>query len=405
MGVGSVTLAVIALLVVVNLGGDPDEPPGSTTVVTELGATTVASLDGTVWRPEPVFGAPEFDAAIATVNRRITTGVPLGDGTLLIGYGSFGGDVNGAAWHLSGGSIRPLPSQMNPFGAGQPVEHVWAAAASEDRIVVAGDRGSEQAVAFYSDDEGASWNEASIDANGLADGALRAVTNTAGGFIGAGHTLPENEDDRRVALWRSADGAAWVQTPAPDLGSAIAELDSVATSGDVVVVSGRRGDDDLGQMRAIALVSTDGGGSWSQADVEHERDNTRMHEVLWTGQEFLGFGWSDPARPVVWRSGDGSSWSIVWSGAEFQNDRHGVMRRAAMFGSDIVVVGFTRDDGAIRPVAWTRDGDDWARQDWPAGTVGVPTFVGGADGGVAVAGYGRSGDRREVPMAWLVNAS
>lgn len=238
--------------------------------------------------------------------------------------------------------------------------------------------------AWYSDDDGVTWDGASIIGDD-ADRRPQALGSVAGNedlllSLGWVHLGGGSDADRRSVLWASTDrGATWERIP----GDAVPpRLHDLAAGGPGFVAVGNAnpsnsGLPDLDPPHAAVWVSADGQ-EWERIDgagFQLARMNAiteRDGLLVAAGSQRIG----EDDRPAIWRSSDGRQWSRVELSAS-----PGWVRSVAADQDWFVAVGGSIQEGQ-RTVAWlSPDGLTWTSQV-------LDPMPGGRATGVAVNGIG-----------------
>ncbi len=235
-------------------------------------------------------------------------------------------------------------------------------------LVLTGTVGVDGAI-WRSVDGGDTWARTTVeDATGwsgaqdAAPVSIQGVQATSIGLLAFGNGLPHAEDTSGFAqgrFWHSDDaGATWSRLPhTPVFGELVVR--GVATNGNVLVAVG---EDAVEPGVAVALLSADGGRTWSKAatpGVEAEGD---LEHVFARGDGFVGLGFAFPAqvddfpvREFSWSSDDGTSWQTGPAGDLVG----GIVYDALLADGEVVAVGrgwTTAETGTweapFGPAAW-----------------------------------------------------
>jgi photosystem II stability/assembly factor-like uncharacterized protein len=219
-------------------------------------------------------------------------------------------------------------------------------------------------------DSGKTWAKATVEDatgwSGVQDAApvdIRGILPTSRGLLAFGNGLPHAEDPSgffQCRFWHSDDaGATWSRLPhTPQFGELFVR-DMAARGNDVVAVGEEATDPGV----AVALMSTDGGRTWSKAATPGDEAEGNLAQVFARGDGFLGLGFSSPAevddfpvREFFWSSDDGTNWQTGPAGAL----DGGIVSDAVLVDGRIVAVGrgwTTADTGTweapFGPAAWT----------------------------------------------------
>jgi hypothetical protein len=311
------------------------QSPTASASPTELAATEGPGEHPAASGPMPLLASATIDEPLPEVfGGSMASAVVAFKGSLLAFGGinggccdgSFSADTRAVTWTSSDGRAWSLEAPRPELALG----HVTAAAASEERLVVIGERLLESQVevgsidrrsAVWTSGDGRQW-ELVTDVP-----AFTTITATAAGFIAASNAnaFPE--------LWWSETGSAWAR------------------------IAGRA---ELGQGRIDRLLTTPIGVFGVGASLNAEADGQPSNA-------------GDPAA-AVWRSIDGGSWTRVADGAMFSG---APMRDAAWSDGQLLAVG--SGGTPIRPTVWTStDGDAWERIASPLLAEGHATDAAGA---------------------------
>ncbi|MBA3586866.1 MAG: exo-alpha-sialidase, partial [Chloroflexi bacterium] len=212
------------------------------------------------------------------------------------------------------------------------------------------DRGGSRGAVFYTDD-GQTW----IEANGNFEGTRPSS------LAGSGNELlligTRNSDIRPLA-WRSPDGATWtpVELQLP-VNPAQADMGTVASPGDGYLAVGAV---TAGSTAAPVVWRSGDGASWSCQLLDAAGfDSARPFELHRAGNAWLalgiagdagGFGASSPGYPIAWASQDGLSWSAALGRDEPISDG------GIAFGSgaeQFIAIGRGRAWTSLDGIGWT----------------------------------------------------
>jgi hypothetical protein len=178
----------------------------------------------------------------------VTTGSQSSDGQVRQQF--FASDDNGASWQLA---------SVQAAGGGQP-------SLGHAATLIARGAAGWLAVgpqAIWASKDGLSWTL--VAAHGITQGQVQVLTGTARGFLAAG-TVAAPGGGTQAAVWISRDGTNWQQLTAAQLGLASGELvrdiSAAASRGPDTVISGTFASGATG-----VWLSTDGGSSWTRVAV------------------------------------------------------------------------------------------------------------------------------------------
>jgi serine/threonine protein kinase len=156
-----------------------------------------------------------------------------------------------------GGSSWQLASVHAPGGAPAPLGYTAP-------LIAGGAHGwlAEGAHAIWTSPDGLSWTLAAT--HGITPfepgDTIDVVTNTAGGFLAAGHQTSGGK--QQAVIWTSRDGLTWKRLPALQLG--LMTSDGISSN---ISFATTRGNDTVISDSGSVWLSTDGGSSWTQVTV------------------------------------------------------------------------------------------------------------------------------------------
>lgn len=187
---------------------------------------------------------------------------------------------------------------------------------------------------------------------------LYGVTPTADGFLGAGEIFFPDSGESQAAIFSSPDGLDWSLASAPgDVGDATAVYD-VAVVGDLALAVSVDDADAIGSNRVYR--STDGGVTWEATMVEVATNFANLWGIGTDGEQFVIVG-SIPvpgggARPVIFRSADG----ITWTPSTLPPELQGVLYDVAPVDGGFLAVGVEYRDGTDDALIFSSvDAEDW----------------------------------------------
>jgi hypothetical protein len=270
---------------------------------------------------------------------------------------------DGVAWRES----RQMSARVQSLAVVDGCEASMTGARDACPVFLTGTRDVDGAI-WRSMDGGDTWVKSTVDDatgwTGAQDAAaveILGVVTTSNGLLAFGNGLPNATDTGgylQSRFWRSSDaGLTWSRVPnAAPLGELYVE--DVVVGRDGIVAAGRSVDDSIG----VALLSIDGGRTWSRSTTSGARADGSLRQVFATGGGLLGLGYTEPAAvdsfPVqerVWSSEDGASW-LTGPAGDLEG---GVVEDAVQFGGMIVAVGraWTTDatgtwDAPFGPAVW-----------------------------------------------------
>ncbi|WP_165968921.1 hypothetical protein [Actinomadura sp. KC06] len=168
-----------------------------------------------------------------------------------------------------------------------------------------------------------------------------------------------------------AADALFAPDPAAATDGLVQELTAVSSAGGTVVAAGTEGDGVPGRERAQFLVSSDGGRTWSVADVGAAdgsalpRGDSPRH-VTGSPGGWLALGRTSGGAPVAWTSATAKTWTRLPLGPPFTpSDTVNALTRT---GAGFVAVGTS----AGRAAVWTSaDRRTWRRTAGPKGVTSL----------------------------------
>lgn len=315
-----VMLAVL-LVTLIPLGDDSsfvDQPPVTTAPpITTAPPTPAAAVPSA---PIPTIAWTRIDdpAVFGEADTWINTVAMIGD-TLFAG-GSDGkngivwSSADGATWSRVDDSGQAFGSQNSPWGDGTLIA-VFDFASLDGKTVAVGldslvDGWDEPSVAafWYVDDAG-TWHRVPHDDDLFGDSRVNSVVAHDGSFLAVGS-----------AIWQSADGIDWDrigEAPKTALGHVISTDYGLMAAGD-------------DGQEAPAIYRSGDGTSWIQAEVggTSEGFNCSTYDIVEAEDGLFAVGCSAAAggptasnrNAAVWRSDDGSVWSMVERAASSRHD-------------------------------------------------------------------------------------
>jgi hypothetical protein len=205
------------------------------------------------------------------------------------------------------------------------------------------------------------WIGSSELPDGLDDGDEQVMLDVEGlrdGFVAVGRE--SSGPISRAFVLHSADGLRWTHAPSgadPFLGTEFHRLDRVAER---LFALGTVSTDDRGGSRGTVSY-TDDGQTWTEANGNFE--DTRPSSLAGNGSELLLIGTrNSDIRPLAWRSPDGDTWTPV----ELQlpvNPAQADMGTVASFGDGYLAIGAVKAGSTAAPVVWrSGDGVSWSCQ-------------------------------------------
>ena len=195
--------------------------------------------------------------------------------------------------------------------------------------------------------------------DGLDDGdeqVMLDVESLRDGFVAVGRE--SNGPISNAFVLHSADGLRWTHAPGGAerfIGTEFHRLDRVAER---LFALGTVSTDDRGGSRGT-VVYTDDGQTWIEANGNFE--GTRPSSLAGSGRELLLIGTrNSDIRPLAWRSADGDTWTPV----ELQlpvNPAQADMGTVASLGDEYLAVGSLTAGVTAAPVVWrSGDGASWS---------------------------------------------
>jgi hypothetical protein len=260
-----------------------------------------------------------------------------------------------------------------------------AIAAIAGRLIVTGSDKAGPA-AWYSDDEGANWERATIADDG--DQRPRALGAIAGDdarllslgwvYVGGGNG---NDADRKSVLWASTDrGATWERIPDDVVPP---RINGLVAGGPGFVAVGNANPSNSGlpdrePPHSAVWLSADGQ-NWEQLPDEDTFRLSSMNALAERDGQLLAVGSvrvNEDDMPAIWASADGREWTRIQL-----SDSLGAALDVAAGPDGFVAIG-TSDETGAKPVAWTTsNGVTWIKQ-----AIGPTASDTATD--VAVAGFG-----------------
>jgi len=195
------------------------------------------------------------------------------------------------------------------------------------------------------------------------DGSLDVteVVRTDTGWLAFGESATDvTSDDGVPVAWASSDGVSWAAETLPATGTRPAATDSCTLrDGTVLVVGSVRVDgvwhgvvwrrDAAGW--SVSVLPAEDGSSWISSCAEEPEGG-----ALLTG--------SDRGRSVVWRTADGTTVDLLWTGSE-DDTLTGVVTVPGGYAA----YGSAQTPERSGPVVWfSADGEHWSAEAVPART-------------------------------------
>jgi hypothetical protein len=225
----------------------------------------------------------------------VTTGSQSSDGQVRQQF--FVSDDNGASWQLA---------SVQAPGGGQPsLGHAAT-------LIARGPKGwlAVGPQAIWTSKDGTSWTLAAAHGitAGQAGARVQVLTDTANGFLAGGTAGDQG------AIWISRDGMNWKQLTAARLGLApgetVRDISAAAARGSDTVISGTVDID--ATTYAGAWLSTDGGSSWTRVTVP--ADHGAADSIAGLGSDAAGLLAVRPGRTaggVAYSSQNGKDWQYA----------------------------------------------------------------------------------------------
>ncbi|NNC75844.1 MAG: hypothetical protein HKN93_10090, partial [Acidimicrobiia bacterium] len=249
------------------------------------------------------------------------------NGVVAVGSEGRPDDYDAAVWHSSDGAAWDAIGAETLGGSGEQI--IWAIEAHDERLVAVGEAGGSPAV--WASDDGTTWVRAAID--GLVDGgdagAMYAITAGVPGLVAVGSTGL----DPHPSIWVSPDGSWWTRL-AGELDALGAGVDAADTTpgrftavtpgpDGLVAIAATAQFDWLTFARPEVWISSDGS-SWTLQEATFLDTPTGTYatvtDVLWTSAGFIAIGGYAPTQPGGWTPGThafrlsrdgGTNWRIV----------------------------------------------------------------------------------------------
>jgi hypothetical protein len=293
------------------------------------------------------------------------------------GYEQLTGVAHGAAgWLAVGGSATA--ATQHPVVVGSADGRTWtaldgtaaftgtaqavtpAAAAGPAGYVIVGHAvtGGRTVAAAWSAPGLTGWQPAAAAQPATGNSQMKAVTATGKGYVAVGSA------GTRPAVWLSATGRTWSLVTL--LAPANAQLQFVAANGNTVAAAGSEVNA-AGQRLPFAVVSTNGGATWTSAALPAPAGATTTTTTTVTALAAAGGGFtatgtraaqgSGTADVVIWTLARGAAPGTAWTAAA-PNDAGlagpGTQAITALTGAGSMLtgVGFTATPAAEEPTIW-----------------------------------------------------
>ena len=320
--------------------------------------------------------------------------VDAGDVLVAVGYVGLEDTWRAIAWTSTDGDVWRLHSVDDQAGSFA----VRVAAGRGGRVVAVG-RSASRPVAWTSTD-GQHWDRTALPTGGAEwERATAIAPLPGGGFLAGGSAGPEL-GDRRVRMWRSADGAQWTADP-DDPSFAGAEVTGVVARDDVEIAVGRVG---TGQRSSgsAAWVRSRPNGTWSAASGDVAAGLVNGVADVDAGRLLAVGSDLDERAAMAWQSSDGRAWTIVPASDAFGFDGGKIrMTDVAATSEGWVAVGNTNPLQYGTATSWvSTDGATWLRAPaYPALEQGEMLAVAATHVGlVAVGSFGAPDNY--IPTIW-----
>ncbi len=304
-------------------------------------ATVWTSEDGAEWAPD--------DAAAGSADEVMSAATRTEDGIVAVGRIGGGDEADAALWTRTGdGWTASSPATMG----GDHEQWAFDVAVGSGGTVVAGGEnvwGEIRPRLWFSAD-GEEWTSVDGGPGGPLDATgeetVRGVAPIGDGFVAVGSRVVDNEQDG--IAWYSADGETWEQVDAPSLrGPGRQELNTVTAFDGGLVAGGMSDPDGNGQGDAVVWRSGDGG-SWSapsgalpMTDRRNAASDIEVQSLSFGPSAGLIASGGNDWRPRLWQSTDRG---VTW--AELPDPVHGglfldgiSLRAAASLDGVTVAIG------------------------------------------------------------------
>jgi hypothetical protein len=308
--------------------GSVYDPKAGTTV-----AATWSADDGRSWERSDVKPAHKGVDEVMTAGERDADG-----NVLAVGWVGEEPESDAAVWrYRASGDDKGWTLSTPKAMQGDHEQWAFDVTSNETGTLVAGGENAwgEVRPRLWFSADGNSWESVDDGAGGpfdaTGDESIRDIAAVGKGFIAVGSATGDAQDG---AAWFSSDGTTWSRVEAPTLGGPGRQaLESVVWTGDVVVAGGYATDAN-GQGQPVIWRSGDGT-TWSRPSTALELDSdgrTAATDYSVTGLSFDGTGITASGgakwRPHTWRSADGGqSWQML------PNPVH-----AGLFGDGVALV-------------------------------------------------------------------
>lgn len=269
-----------------------------------------------------------------------------------------------------------------------------------DRLIVTG-ADQDGPAAWYSGDDGATWQRASVTGGGGGEGrptAMGTVVGDADRLLSLGWvTLGANDADRRSVLWTSIDyGLTWQRVLDDEVPPRLHDL---AAGGPGFVAVGNANPSNVGlpdiePPHAAVWLSADGQ-DWERLPDDEVFQLAAINAIAERDGQLVAVGSrriGEDDVPAIWRSSDARLWSRVEL-----SSAHGAIASLAVRPEGIVAVGSA---GQLATAWRSTDGLAWTSNAIDQ-TAGV-TATGVAANGVGIVAFGVSTQIIDIPgFVWF----
>jgi hypothetical protein len=266
--------------------------------------------------------------------------------------------LDGASWTLA----PDLPAEQADSNAATTMTSIVAGPGG---LVAAGSRQGidYSAPRTWQSADGQRWTSITVP-SGAAGGRIETLAVGGSGYVGVG-LVSDDGYTGRPQMWSSADGRAWT---AVDSGALTGSLNDVIGGDGMLVAVGYNG------TGGLALLSADGGATWTAAPEQEALQGAEMTSVTFGNGTFVATGLvigsieGVAPTPAIWRSTDGLHWTLVLRGEPGQLIRQAVSTDLGFvaIGGQFPSHGWQYDPAAPNPprdtvqLWFSADGETWS---------------------------------------------
>ena len=236
----------------------------------------LVSADGIRWRRGASFGPDAKPIALASV----------GPTLVLIGNNC---ENNSEFWYADSPSTWMVGDPSPDFNSGTDAVDVVSL---DGGFLAAKQSGSDRAILFTSE-SGQTWSEVVR----IKDAEMSSLARYRQGAVAVGY----DRGQHAAAVWVSADGASWIQSPVVD---ALKEsrMDVIVSDGAMLFAFGCNLDDD-----AVIVWTSEDGRAWERIPVSF--GDVLIRDAIFTDSGIIAVG-VDPKlnAAAFWTSADGITW-------------------------------------------------------------------------------------------------